>query len=96
MIKNNKLGGKKPRLKLAIAALIMPSVFFVFSLVMLVIFNLIFNPTFWMVGDTEPVNPTPLIITILNIFFLIVGAVGLISLLPGIVVGTLLLIRSRK
>lgn len=96
MTRSNKLGSAKPRRKLAIAALIIPSVLFAFSLVMLAVINLIFNPTFWMTGDTEPVNPTPFVITVLNTFFLVTGAAGLISLLPSIVVGTLLLTQSKR
>jgi type II secretory pathway component PulF len=96
MTRTIKPGIVKPRSKLAIAALIVPSVLFLISLVMLAVINLIFNPTFWMVGDTEPVNPTPFVITVLNIFFLLTGGVGLISLVPGMIIGALLLIRSKR
>lgn len=95
MTQNNDSSSAKSRLKLAILALIVPGILFTFSLLMLVVINLIFNPTFWMTGDTEPVNPTPFGITVLNMLFLITGAVGLISLLPGIVAGILLLTRSK-
>lgn len=80
---------------LAIFALIAPSVVFIVSLSMLAIINLVFNPTFWMVGDTEPVNPTPLGIAILNGLFATTGTIGFISLLPGVVAGIILLIRKK-
>ncbi|MBI3889030.1 hypothetical protein HY312_00420 [Candidatus Saccharibacteria bacterium] len=93
---NNHITTAKPHFKIAIATLILPTVFFLFSLLMLMIINLIFNPTFWMTGDTEPVYPTPVAITILNILFLTTGAAGAISFLPGIITGIFLLTRSKN
>ena len=86
----------KSKSKRAIFLLLAPSILFAFSLLMLAIINLIFNPTFWMTGDTEPVNPTPPIITVFNVLFIITGIVGLISFLPGVVIGVLLLVQSKQ
>ena len=90
-----KSNHNKRRRNLAIFALIAPSMLLVLSVFILAVVNLIFNPTFWMRGDTEPVYSTPFGITVLNIFFLITGLVALISLLPGVITGVLLLTRSR-
>jgi hypothetical protein len=95
MTKSNHIAAKS-KFKHAILLLIAPSILFAFSLLMLAIINLIFNPTFWMTGDTEPVNSTPLIITVFNVLFIITGIVGLISFLPGVVVGVLLLVQSKQ
>jgi hypothetical protein len=83
------------RRNIAIFALVAPSALFMLSLFTLAIINLIFNPTFWMKGDTEPVYSTPFGITILNIFFLITGTIGFMSLLPGVITGILLLTRQK-
>lgn len=83
------------RRNLAIFALIAPSVLLVLSVFILTVVNLIFNPTFWMRGDTEPVYSTPFGIAVLNIIFLITGIVAFISLLPGVITGVLLLTRSK-
>lgn len=93
--RENTSGVTRPRAKLAILALVAPSAVLLFSLCMLAVINLIFNPTFWMTGDTEPVSPTPLIITVLNTLFIVTGAVGLISLLPIAAAGIYLLTRSK-
>ncbi len=93
---NNKSVGVKPQPKLALFALVAPSALLVLSLLILAAINLIFNPTFWMTGDTEPVNPTPVVITVLNGLFMVTAALGLITLLPGVVVGIFLLTRSKR
>ncbi len=81
--------------KLAVFLLVMPSLVLVFSLFLLAIINLVFNPTFWMTGDTEPVNPTPVAITALNTLFIATGLLGLVSLLPGAIAGIVLLVKSK-
>lgn len=81
--------------KLAIFLLVMPILVLAFSLFLLVVINLIFNPTFWMTGDTEPVSPTPLAITLLNVLFFTTGAIGFVSLLPGAIAGITLLVKSK-
>lgn len=94
MTKTNQ--NSRSQRRFAIVALIAPSIVFIFSLFMLAIINLIFNPTFWMVGDTEPVNPTPISITIINGLFITTGLAGFIALLPGVVIGVLLLTRLKN
>lgn len=95
MTSSSKQSSTKPNFKLAIFALIVPGALFAFSLLMLLFINLIFNPTFWMTGDTEPVNPTPVAITVLNVIFAVTGAVGLISWLPATITGIYLLTKSK-
>lgn len=68
-------------------ALVAPTALIIVSLILLVVINLIFNPTFWMIADGEPVSPTPILITILNGALFIIAALGLLTLLPGIVYG---------
>ena len=85
----------KPRKKLAIALLSVPILLVIISFMMLVVVNLIFNPTFWMTPDTDPVNATPLIITILNGIFITIGGIGVLSFLPGLAIGVYLLINHE-
>lgn len=85
----------KPRKKLAIALLSVPILLVIISFMMLVVVNLIFNPTLWMTPDTDPVNATPLIITILNGIFITIGGIGVVSFLPGLAVGVYLLINHE-
>ena len=85
----------KPRKKLAIALLSIPILLVIISFMMLVVVNLIFNPTFWMTPDTDPVNATPLIITILNGIFITIGGIGVVSFLPGLAIGVYLLINHE-
>ena len=85
----------KPRKKLAIALLSVPILLVIISFMMLVVVNLIFNPTFWMTPDTDPVNATPLVITILNGIFITIGGIGVVSFLPGLAVGVYLLINHE-
>ena len=95
-MKKDKLSNMKFRRKLAITAMIAPGTLLVIALAMLIIVNLIFNPTFWMKADSEPVQPTPFVISAFNIFFLLTGVVGLMFILPGIVIGVILLVRFRR
>ena len=81
--------------KVALFALVVPGVLVMRSVVMLLVINLIFNPTFWMTADGEPITPTPIFITVLNWALLTISAVGLVSLLPGIVGGIFLLTRNK-
>jgi len=84
-----------PHKKLAIVLLVTPGLAIVGSFIMLLSINLIFNPTFWMTPDTEPLTPTPFLITALNGVFLAIGAVGLLSVLPCLVIGLYLLAKKR-
>ncbi|RYF27388.1 MAG: hypothetical protein EOO17_06210 [Chloroflexi bacterium] len=95
-MKKDKLSNMKFRRKLAITAMIAPGTLLVIALAMLTIVNLIFNPTFWMKADSEPVQPTPFVISAFNIFFILTGAAGFICILPGAVIGAILLIRLKK
>ena len=92
MIKSNS----KPHAKLAVILLVIPGLLAVSSFIILLVVNLIFNPTFWMTPDTEPVTPTPFYITALNGLFITIGGIGLLSLLPGLVAGVHLLLASKK
>ena len=87
-------GDLRPHKKLAIVLLVTPGLAIVGSFIILLATNLIFNPTFWMTPDTEPVTPTPFLITALNGVFFALGAVGVLSILPGLVAGVYLLQRK--
>lgn len=80
--------------KLAITLLVTPTVATIVSLIIFLVINLIFNPTFWMTPDTDPVTPTPFIITVLNGVFLTIGAIGLLSIIPGVLAGVYLLVKK--
>jgi len=95
MTQKNNPNAMKRRSRIAIFALVAPAVLSMSSLALLIVINLIFNPTFWMVGDTDPVNPTPLVIAVLNWILLATGAIGLLSLVPGAVAGLFLLARTK-
>ena len=96
MIQKNNPNALKRRSRIAIFTLVVPAALLMGSLALLIVINLIFNPTFWMVGDTEPVNPTPLLVTVLNWMLLTTGAIGLLSLVPGAVGGLFLLARNKR
>ena len=81
--------------KLAIVLLVTPSLLIVGSFIVLLAVNLVLNPTFWMTPDTEPVTPTPFLITALNGVFLIIGAAGILSIIPGLAAGVYLLRKKR-
>lgn len=87
---------KGQQVKLAVIAFVLPAVLLVISLFLFIVINLFLNPTFWMTGDTEPVPPTPLLITIVNTALFCIGALGLVSLLPGIVAGVFLLRQAKR
>jgi type II secretory pathway component PulF len=84
------------RSKTIILAFFAPIVLIVVAFVALVAVNLVFNPTFWMTGDTEPVTPTPIVISIINDVLLSIGIVGLVTLLPGIIIGILMIFKYKR
>jgi hypothetical protein len=92
MIKSNS----KHHTKLAVILLVIPGLLAASSFIVLLVVNLIFNPTFWMTPDTEPVTPTPFYITALNGVFTTIGGIGLLSLLPGLVAGVYLLASKKR
>jgi hypothetical protein len=85
-----------PYKKLGISLLIVPGLLVVGSFVILLVINLIFNPTFWMTPDSDPITPTPVYITILNGVCITVGGIGLLSLLPGLAAGIYLLVSHTR
>ena len=85
----------KPHMKRAIILLVIPGLLVVSSFIILLVINLIFNPTFWMTPDTDPVTPTPIYITALNRVFITTGGIGLLGLLPGLVAGVYLLVKQK-
>jgi len=91
--KRKKLVG---RTKLAILLVIGPTLLIVTSFILFALINLILNPTFWPKADTEALANTPIAITIINAFFFVLGATGVIAWLPGVIIGAYLLIRRPK
>jgi hypothetical protein len=84
------------RTKGALWLLIAPTVMIIFTFAAFAIINLIFNPTMWPTPDTELFAPTPIGITISNVILFITGAVGIVSWLPGLILGTVLLATAKK
>lgn len=82
--------------RLAIFGLVAPVMLFTCAFVALLAINIIFNPTFWMIPDGEAVSNTPLFITVLNAVFITVCIAGLLSFIPGLIFGTVLLTRKRS
>ena len=98
--KDQTLNGREDvpvlRSDLVIFAFVAPSTLLILAFIALAIVNLVFNPTFWMTPDTEPITPTPFVIAILNVGLLIIGMIGLVSLLPGMITGLLLLVKYKR
>jgi len=86
----------KTQTKHAVILLVAPSLLVVSSFVILLVINLIFNPTFWITPDTEPVTPTPVYITALNGVFIAIGGIGLLSFLPALVAGVYVLLKRKR
>ena len=84
------------RTKVAILLIIGPTLLIAISVILFGFVNLIFNPTFWPTPDTESITNTPLGITIVNVCFFVVGATGIISWLPGLIIGATLLLKHPK
>lgn len=88
--------GKKSRLKLAIILLAAPTLIAFSSFIVFLVVNLVFNPTFWMTPDTDPVTETPLLISVLNGVLITIGGIGVLSFLPGLVIGIYLIARKKN
>jgi len=86
----------KPHMKLAVGLFVIPGLLITISLIILLPLNLIFNPTFWMTPDTDPVNSTPFIISVLNGVFIVIEGIGLICLVPGIVAGACVYASQKR
>ncbi|MFZ1250756.1 MAG: hypothetical protein WAR37_04900 [Candidatus Microsaccharimonas sp.] len=82
------------RTKKALILILAPTLMIIISFICFALINLVFNQTFWMKPDGEPVAETLLFVTILNIIFFTIGVVGIISWLPGIVIGGILLAKK--
>jgi hypothetical protein len=80
----------------ALWLLIAPTVLIIFTFLAFTIINWIFNPTMWPRPDTELFAPTPIGITISNIILFFTGVIGIISWLPGLIIGTVLLATAKK
>ena len=92
MNKNNS----KSHTKLTIALFTVPTLLVISSFIILLVVNLILNPTFWMTPDTAPVTATPFYITALNGLFITIGGIGLLSLLPCLFVAIYLLVSKKQ
>lgn len=79
----------------ALWLLIAPTVLIIFTFAAFAILNWIFNPTMWPTPDTSPFAPTPIGITISNIILFITGVVGVITWLPGLIIGIVLLATKK-
>lgn len=83
--------GMRTRTKLALWLLISPTALIIAVIFAFAIMNMVFNPTMWPTPDTEMFAPTPIGITIANVVLFIAGAAAIISWLPGIITGIVLL-----
>jgi hypothetical protein len=84
------------KLRLSVSAIIAQILAIVFAIVGLLIVNVIFNPTFWMTPDSDPVTATPLLITVLNGVFITLGAVGFLSLIVSSLLSLYSILRRRQ
>jgi len=83
------------RTKGALWALIAPTSLFIVTFILFAIINWIFNPTMWPTADTEALTPTPIGFTIANIILFLAGTISVITWLPGIITGIVLLSTKK-
>lgn len=79
----------------ALWLLIGPTVLIIFSVFGFAIVNWIFNPTMWPTADTAPFAPTPIGISLINILLFFSGLAGVLTWLPGLVIGIVLLATKK-
>ena len=79
------------RTKLALWLLIAPTALFVATFLLFAIANWILNPTMWPTADGEAFAPTPIGVTIANIVLFLTGTISVITWLPGLITGIVLL-----
>ncbi|MEO6110157.1 MAG: hypothetical protein ABIP50_04060 [Candidatus Saccharimonadales bacterium] len=83
------------RTKGALWLLIAPTGLLIITFIFFAIINWVFNPTMWPTPDTEAFAPTPIGITIANILLFVTGAVSVMTWLPGIIIGIVLLATKK-
>ncbi len=83
------------RTKGALWLLIAPTALFIVTFILFAVINLIFNQTMQLPADGEALAPTPLIVTITNIILFLTGVVSVITWLPGIIIGIVLLATKK-
>ncbi len=83
------------RTKVALSLLLGPTVLIAVSFALFALLNLVFNPTFWPTPDTANFAATPVFITILNVILFTIGSIGIVSWLPGIIIGAVLLATKK-
>ena len=84
------------RPNLAFALIVVPGLLIITCFITFVVVNLFFNPTFWMRPDGYAVIETPLVVTVINWTLFIIGAMGAVCLIPGIIIGIMMLVRHKS
>lgn len=84
------------RTKASLWLLIAPTAAIIVSIFFFAIANLVFNPTMWPTADGEAFAPTPVGITVLNILLFTLGAAGVATWLPALIIGIVLLATAKK
>lgn len=85
---------RKNHKKLALWLMIGPSALFVVTIVLYALSNFIFSAS--QPVDGELYGDTPILKTILNILFFLSGIVTIITWLPGLIIGIILLAKQSK
>jgi hypothetical protein len=84
------------RTKGALWLLIAPTVLIIATFLLFAIINWVFNPTMYPKPDTELFAPTPIGITISNVILFFTGVIGIVTWLPGLIIGIVLLATAKK
>ena len=84
---------KKSRKKLALLLIIGPTALLILAIIITAFSNLLFNTQ---VNEGELFEQVPVGKTILNIFTFLFGAVAILTWLPGLIIGIILLAKQSK
>jgi hypothetical protein len=84
------------RTKGALWLLIAPTVLIIVAFLLFAVINFVFNPTTQLPADGEAFAPTPIGITIVNILLFVMGSVSVLTWLPALIIGIVLLATTKK
>ena len=83
------------RTKVALSLILGPTVLIAVTFSIFSLLNLVFSLTFQPTPDTANFAATPVFITILNVILFTIGSIGIVSWLPGIIIGAVLLATKK-
>jgi hypothetical protein len=84
---------KKSKKRLALILIIGPTVLFVAAIIISALSNLFFSAQ---ISESELFGQVPIGKTILNIFSFLFGAIAILTWLPGLIIGIILLTKQSK